>query len=56
MSERSKAMGLPMLNQELNDTSQARHNNGTHPTRISVDVIRQIESLRSGVRAGDAGR
>ena len=31
-------------------------NNGVRPARISVDVIRKIEGLRSCVRAGDAGR
>ena len=31
-------------------------NNSMHPTRFSVDVIRKIDSLRSCVRAGDAGR
>jgi hypothetical protein len=34
----------------------AQSNNGMHPTRISVDVIRKIESLQSCVRAGDAWR
>ena len=31
-------------------------NNGMHPTRVSVDVIRKVEGLFSCVRAGDAGR
>jgi len=31
-------------------------NNGMHPTRISMDVIRKIESRSHCVRAGDAGR
>ncbi len=37
-------------------SSEAPPNNGMHPTRISVDVIRQLEGLFSRVRAGDAGR
>jgi hypothetical protein len=31
-------------------------NNGMHPTRISMDAIRQLENLRGCERAGDAGR
>jgi hypothetical protein len=35
---------------------RGRHNNGMHPTRISVDVIRKVGCLSHFVRAGDAGR
>ena len=31
-------------------------NNSMHPTRISVDVIRKVESLSQSFRAGDAWR
>ena len=31
-------------------------NNGMHPTRFSMDVIRIIECLIHCLRAGDAGR
>ena len=31
-------------------------NNGMHPTRVSLNVIRQLGRLCSCVRAGDAGR
>jgi hypothetical protein len=33
-----------------------RHNNGMHPTRFSMIIIRQIEGLSSCMRAGDARR
>jgi hypothetical protein len=32
------------------------YNNGMHPTRITMDAIRKIESLSRCLRAGDAGR
>ncbi len=31
-------------------------NIGMHPTRVSVDAVRQLEGLLGCVRAGDAGR
>jgi hypothetical protein len=34
----------------------AQHNNGMHPTRFSLALIRQLEGLLYCVRAGDAGR
>jgi hypothetical protein len=40
----------------LNAVSAAAPNNGMHPTRFSADAIRQIESPRGCVRAGDARR
>jgi len=40
----------------LNVVAKAAPNNGLHPTRISMDVIRKIESLSHNLRAGDAGR
>jgi hypothetical protein len=36
--------------------SAPQSNNGMHPTRFRSDAVRQLESLRSWVRAGDAGR
>jgi hypothetical protein len=37
-------------------TGLAAPNIGMHPTRVSMDVIRQLEGLCNCVRAGDAGR
>jgi hypothetical protein len=37
-------------------SGELRHNNGMHPTGMSIDVIRKVGCLSQCFPAGDAGR